>query len=162
MIQPGHNELNELNEMVNLVEEVTHRIDELHLRSNNLQSRAYAYWAIAYTCLSASGGFVAAMDQFFKVASDDFRFIGIALFVFIAGATIFFVFLATKVSRGRKAVIRELQRERLIQQEVISMVDEQIRRLKSFDVLSKISFATLGVRLSRLDRGDQYFEKSVF
>lgn len=147
--------LQELGEMLNLAEESTANIDRFADHLDRVQLQMWGYAAGAYIVLGLSLGTLAwVTDSYRQITTVIFITTVITAIVGIA-ASIGLGFVARARFLRLKSMRRDERAERDIQEKLISLIDEQTRRVKHDWTLSTISVATLEIRLRRLDRSDQ-------
>lgn len=146
----------ELSELLNLAEESTANIDHLTLLLEKLKTRFFIYIVGAYGLLVFS-----AYSIIRDVATNTptfylMKFSGV---VGVFGALALF-YGCTEAVKRIKSIRRDEKAERDIQERLISLIDDQSRRVRSEGLISTISATTFDIRLRRLDRSDSSGRKN--
>ncbi|WP_124551830.1 hypothetical protein [Methylophilus methylotrophus] len=135
-------------ELINLAEEVTKNIDRITYDLDKARFNFIVSLAIAYSFV-----FVIVLVEFgiIYIQGDTPRLI---IQLFSTSIMIFVFFFSYRYSLRIKAIKRDYRIEKNIHDKLISLIDDNLRRVTN-NKLTSISFLTLDIRLRRLDRSDR-------
>ena len=143
----------EFNDIIELAEQSTKTIDNISLYIE--QTRIYFYGSLIPLIIVALILYVSMFNAFGNYLRGDFlRYpvpvIVMALSSFVA--IISFYFTYTRISLLNR-YRTELETEQEIHHRLLSLIDEQKRRVQSARGLSPVSMATFDMKIMRLSRG---------
>lgn len=143
----------ELEDLIILAESSTSTIDTLFTDLDKCRSRKLMYY---------NSCFISILFEVILVKIlVDINFIGknselyILLFTILFFILLIACFMANKsLSMKAKRIYREIKIEQDVHNKLISIIEDQLRRIKMYDCLSQVALATMEIRIRRLDRTD--------
>jgi len=140
----------QLEDLIALAEASAKAIDLLHENLSKLRARSFYVVSSLYIISIISGfAFLYVVDSMKGVYSIAWQ---VALALTVVIVSLFFVRLIFELRSSRYRIQRELSVERHAQQELISIIDGQLRRLSVDEEYFPISNAILHIRVRRLER----------
>lgn len=148
--------LKELDDLLILAEQSTNNIDRFLSVIDRLRTQFLLYIVVGYVLLGIGFGLIflerESQGLLSPLGFTVTRIAGIITASFIAGMS---VWTAFSRQQRLRAVRRDAHTEHDIHARLLSLIDEQYRRVKQNGLLSSVGQATVEIRLRRLDRTDR-------
>jgi hypothetical protein len=142
----------ELEELVSLAEQSTNQIDDISTAIAVSEMRLIWPGLVCFVSLIISAFVIDNIQFLFGVQGDERLLIKLFLFLvmfsLVTSVGFLFKIRITEIKRMR----RDLLLERDISGRLLSLIEEQIRRVRIENKLSPVTLATFEIRTRRLDR----------
>lgn len=144
----------ELDALVSLAEDSTTRIDQLVESRDRAQMQFWLYLVGAYfAVVTATATLIWLKEQQHTAPTFVLAIVAIGAVVALIGTG-----GLALLGRARRQRVNQMRRdemsERAIQHRLVSLIDDQMRRVEHRGEMSALALATLEIRLRRLDRSE--------
>lgn len=144
--------IQEYEELIDLAGESSQTIDHVSQIVERTRVSVFSIIGVAYALMGGVGAAALASKptRLDLTRFDGFLFFaGIALAVVLVAALLYLAFTRSLLLRRYR---NTLETEREIHDRLMSLIDQQKRRVDLYDLLSPVAMATLDMKVMRLDR----------